>query len=220
MVLTVVFSRRGITARLILGPALSIAIDFVIQIAAEVVGFGLTMVIEIWAASGILIFAAALGLIFVKNVSSNAAERNVIGHVIEVDLTCITAISTNTAEFGVLACLVVTIFILVGVRSSRSISMSEIIIRKALILAVGFIIIAAPIVAVENSISSGIVVGVIWVVVFSSATVLVVKGAAVTLKNAFIRVISLAFHVAWEALVTTLCVVLINFHLNIFNSDL
>ena len=87
-------------------------------------------------------------------------------------------------------------------------------------MAVGFIIIAAPIVAVENSVSSGIVVGVIWVVVFSSATVLVVKGAAVTLKNAFIRVISLTFHVAWEALVTTLCIVLINFHLNFFNSDL
>ena len=122
--MTVVFSRRGITTRLIFGPALSIAIDFVIQIAAEVVGFGLTMVIEIWAASGILIFTAALGLIFVKNVASNAAERNVIGHVIKVDLTCITAISTNTAEFGVLASLVLTIFILVGVRSSRSISMS------------------------------------------------------------------------------------------------
>ena len=124
------------------------------------------------------------------------------------------------SEFRVLAGLVVTIFILVGVRSSRSISMSEIAIRKALILAVGFIIIAAPIVAVENSVSSSIVVGVIWVVIFSSATVLVVKGAAVTLKNAFIRVISLAFHIAWEALVTTLCIVLINFHLNFFNSDL
>lgn len=93
-------------AWLILGPALSFTVDLSVWVTAEIVLFGLTVVLlEVRAALGILVFATALVVFLtwfvLKNVIKFATEWFLLGEVVNEGSSFITAVLLFAAKMRV-----------------------------------------------------------------------------------------------------------------------
>lgn len=167
---------RFVAAVGVLGDALSLALLLVV-VAAEMVGGRLAWVSEVFAANGVLVLAAAFSRIVTFGVLDDCVSFTAVGNVFsEVFQICQSII---TAILSMAAKLRVSVFSIV-----RAITEAEIVVGYAIIIAVGLIFLAAPVVAVEDFVfSRGVVGGVARVVSSAFAAVFRVLLTAVAFWN-------------------------------------